>query len=83
VAPEATINLGYWVLPRLKLYAGYNFIFWSNVIRPGDQIDHVVDLTFVPNSPPVAASGQLHPQPLFRQSNLWVTGVQFGVEWRW
>jgi hypothetical protein len=83
VAPEATVNLGYWVLPRLKLYAGYNFLFWSNVIRPGDQIDHVVDLTFVPNSPPVAASGQLHPQPLFRQSNLWVTGVQFGVEWRW
>jgi hypothetical protein len=83
VAPEATVNLGYWVLPRLKLYAGYNFLYWTNVIRPGDQIDHVVDLTFVPNSPAVAASGQLHPQPQFRQSNLWVTGVQFGLEWRW
>jgi hypothetical protein len=83
VAPEATINLGYWLTPALKFYAGYNFLYWTNVIRPGDQIDRVVDLTFVPNSLPVASSGQLRPQALFRESNMWVTGVQFGLEWRW
>ncbi len=83
VVPEATLNLGYWLTPNLKLYAGYNFLFWSNVIRPGDQVDNVVDLTFVPNGPAVAASGQLRPQALFRQSDLWVTGVQFGLEYRW
>jgi hypothetical protein len=83
VVPEVTVNLGYWVTPRLKAYVGYNFLFWSNVIRPGDQIDRVVDLTFVPNAPPVPFSGQFRPQPLFKQSDLWVTGVQFGAEWRW
>jgi hypothetical protein len=84
VVPEVGVNLGYWLTPNLKAYAGYNFLYWTNVIRPGDQIDRVVDLTFVPNPPVgVTPSGQLRPQPLFRQSDLWVQGVQFGVEWRW
>ncbi len=82
VAPEATLNLGYMVTPNLRTYVGYNFLYWSNVIRPGDQIDRTVDLTFVPNGPPVAFS-QNRPLPTFKQSDLWVQGVQFGLELRW
>jgi hypothetical protein len=83
VVPEVTVNLGYWLTPNLKAFVGYNFLYWTNVIRAGEQIDRVVDLSFVPNAPPAIPSGQLRPQPLFSQSDLWVTGVQFGVEWRW
>ena len=80
---EVTANIGYWITPNLKAFVSYNFIYWTNVIRPGDQIDRVVDLSFVPNAPPTAPSGQLRPKPLFNQSDLWVTGLQFGVQWRW
>jgi hypothetical protein len=84
VVPEATLNLGYMVTPTVRVYAGYNFLYWNNVIRPGDQIDRTVDVTFVPNPPAgVPASGQNRPQPLFRQSDLWVNGIQFGAELRW
>jgi len=83
VAPEATLNLGYWVTPNFKLYTGYNAIYWSNVIRPGDQIDRTVDVTFVPNSINVPPSGQNRPRALFKQSDMFITGVQFGMEWRW
>lgn len=83
VAPELTINVGYWLTPSLRVFAGYNFLYWTNVIRPGDQIDHVVDLTFVPNALPAGFSGQHRPRPLFKQSDLAVNGVQFGVDWRW
>jgi hypothetical protein len=83
VVPEVTLNAGYWVLPNLKVHMGFNFIYWTNVIRPGGQIDNVVDLTYVPNAPHVPSSGQARPQPLFHQSDLWVTGLQFGAEWRW
>lgn len=84
VVPEATLNVGYMISPSVRLYAGYNFMYWNNVIRPGDQIDRVVDVTLVPNPPAaVLPSGQFRPQPLFRQSDLWVQGVQFGVELRW
>jgi len=86
VVPEVSVNLGYWLTPYLKAYAGYNFLYWSNVIRPGDQIDRVVDLTFVPNTPamnPPTFSGQFRPQPLFQQSGFWAQGIQFGLEARW
>jgi hypothetical protein len=83
VVPEVTLNVGYWLTPGLRAYVGYNFLYWTNVIRAGEQIDRVVDLTFVPNAPPAIPSGLLRPTPLFKQSDLWVTGVNFGVEWRW
>jgi hypothetical protein len=83
VVPELTLNVGYRVTPRLRAFAGYNFLLWTNVIRPGDQIDRVVDLTFVPNAPAVAPSGLLRPRPPFVQRDLAVNGVQFGLDFRW
>ncbi|MGL6096551.1 MAG: BBP7 family outer membrane beta-barrel protein [Fimbriiglobus sp.] len=88
VVPELTLNAGFLVTPRLKTYVGYNILAWTNVVRPGDQIDRVVDLSFVPNvgtvnGEPVPFSGLARPQPTFRESNLWVQGVQFGLEYRW
>ena len=84
VVPEVTLNLGYRLTPAVKAYVGYNFLYWTNVVRPGDQIDRVVDVTFVPNPPPnVAPSGQLRPQPTFKPSDLAINGLQFGVQWRW
>ena len=83
VVPEATVNVGYVVTPTLRAYVGYNFLYWTNVLRPGEQIDRVVDLSVVPNAPPVPPSGLARPQPLFRDSDLWVQGIQFGLEFRW
>lgn len=83
VVPEVTLNLGYFLTPNLRAYVGYNFLFWSNVIRPGDQIDRVVDLTFVPNAPRVPFSGENRPLPTFRQTDFWAQGIQFGAEFRW
>jgi hypothetical protein len=84
VVPEATLNLGYWVTPNAKAFVGYNVLYWSNVIRPGDQIDRVVNIQFVPNpamgTPP---SSVQRPLPTFRQSDLWANGLQFGLEFRW
>jgi hypothetical protein len=84
VVPEVMVNAGFWLTPTIKAYFGYDFMYWTNVIRPGEQLDRVVDVTFVPNPPPgVGFSGQLRPQPLFKQSDLWVNGIQFGLMGRW
>ena len=82
VAPEVTVTAGYLVTPRLRLSVGYNFLYWTNVLRPGDQIDRVVDLSFVPNAPAVPFAAA-RPQPTLRSSDLWVQGLQFGLEYRW
>ncbi len=83
VAPELTLNAGYWLTQNLKVHVGYNFLYWTNVIRPGEQIDRVVNLSYVPNAPAVGISSLVRPEALFQQSNMLVHGVQFGIEWRW
>ena len=87
--PEFTLNVGYMATPRTKLYVGYNLLYWPNVVRPGDQIDRVVDLTNIPNftfpqnGAAPTPSGLVRPQPTFAESDLWVQGIQFGMEYRW
>jgi hypothetical protein len=83
VVPEFTLNAGYWLLPNLKAHVGYNFLYWTDVIRPGNQIDSVVNLSYVPNGPSVGTSTLARPAALFQQSNMLIHGVEFGIEYRW
>src|SRR5262249_23460524 len=48
VVPELTLNVGYQVTPGLRVFAGYTFLYWSNVVRPGQQVDTFVDPALVP-----------------------------------
>jgi len=84
VVPEATINAGFIIAPGVRTYVGYNFLYWSNVVRPGDQIDRTLDETLIPNfrNNAVPASGS-RPRVPFKQSDFWAQGVQFGLEFRW
>jgi hypothetical protein len=88
VVPEAGLNVGYQVTDHLKAFVGYNFLYWSNVIRPGDQIDRVLDVNRIPRFvnlpagtiPPVFPP---RPAPLFRDTDFWAQGVNLGLEYRW
>src|SRR5262249_5589131 len=85
VVPEITVNLGCQVTRHLRTFVGYNFLYWTNVIRPGDQIDPFVDIARVPNfvPPGTPLSPIVRPTVLFKQSDFWVQGINFGVELRW
>ena len=55
VVPEVGLNVGYQMTDHIRAFVGYNFLYWSNVIRPGDQIDRVIDINNIPrfvNVPP-------------------------------
>jgi hypothetical protein len=39
VVPEGTVRLGYRLTDRVRLNAGYTFLYWSKVQRAADQID--------------------------------------------
>lgn len=84
VVPQVTLTAGYQVTSWFRAFAGYDFLFWSNVIRPGQQIDPVVDVSLVPPLPNTfAPDGQNRPAVLFQQSSFWAQGVNFGIELRW
>jgi Putative beta barrel porin-7 (BBP7) len=87
VVPEAGVNVGYQLTDHLKAFVGYNFLFWSNVIRPGDQIDTVIDVNRVPRFVPpgvvVPDAGVNRPAVLFRETDFWAQGINVGFEFRW
>lgn len=88
VAPEVGIKVGYQVTEHINAFVGYNFLYLSNVLRPGDQVDRSIDVTQVPFAlgstvmlPPV--TGVRHPVVPLRESDFWAQGVNVGVEIRY
>jgi hypothetical protein len=88
VVPVGQVNVGYYITPRLNAFVGYTFLYWSRVVRPGDQIDTNIDITRIPNFlppgttvPPV--NGPAVPGVPFKSSDFWAQGINFGVEIRW
>ena len=83
VAPEAGINVGYQFGSHVRLMAGYTIIYINNVVRPGDQVDRVINLTqrqifgF-----PVPAAGD-RPQYSHVESSFWAQGLNVGLELRY
>ncbi len=78
VIPELSMTLGYNLTCHLRATLGYTFIYWSNVSRPGDQIDLNVSPSQFP--PPTASS----EKPAFVQhtSDFWAQGVNVGLDYR-
>lgn len=83
VVPEIGVNLGYQVTENLKAYVGYNFLYWSNVVRPGDQIDRVLDINQIPNFRTGPPAPQRRPLVPFKETSFWAQGVNFGLEYRY
>ncbi len=80
VVPEAQLQLGYFVTPRLKVYAGYTFLYISSVVRPGNQINPLINLNQLVT--PGAPTAPLQPSFGFKDSSFWAQGLDFGVEFR-
>ena len=80
VLPEIGLELGYAITPRLRVFTGYTFLYWTGVARPGNQ----VDLRINASQPPLGAGlvGQPLPAFQFHGSDFWAQGVNFGVELR-
>lgn len=75
VLPEFGINLRYQWTPLWRVNVGYTFMALTNVLRPGDQISLSIDPDQIP---PGTAS--TFPQFTFNQSDVWLQGINFGVE---
>ncbi|MFO0881469.1 MAG: BBP7 family outer membrane beta-barrel protein [Gemmataceae bacterium] len=80
VMPEVDFTVGYQVTPWGRLFVGYNFLYLSSVVRPGDQLDRTVDVRQLPISPtydPAAVTAS--PRPQLNASDFWTQGLNFGL----
>lgn len=82
VVPELTAAAGYQVTDSLRAFVSYTFLYWTNVVRPGDVIDPVVNSTLVGTSV-APAQGPARPAFAFRDSDFWAQGIGFGLELRY
>jgi len=80
VAPEVRFQLAYQFSPRMRVHAGYSFLYWSNVARAGDQIDLVVNPALLP--PPLPGATPLRPAFNFQGTSFWAQGIDLGLEFR-
>ena len=86
VVPQVQFKVGYDLSCNMRLTVGYDFLYWSNVVRPGNQVDHVVNISqtgpdaFGGNG---ALVGPARPMPLTNRSDFSAQGVSFGMEFKW
>jgi hypothetical protein len=89
VVPEVSVSVGYYLTDRLRAMLGYNFLYWSHVVRPGDQIDRALDIKQIPNFlgglDPALIPNVSPPRPavLFKSTDFWAQGITFGLEYRY
>ncbi|VTT99885.1 Uncharacterized protein OS=Pirellula staleyi (strain ATCC 27377 / DSM 6068 / ICPB 4128) GN=Psta_2065 PE=4 SV=1: DUF1551 [Gemmataceae bacterium] len=84
VAPEGTFKLGVYLSDSGRLFVGYNFLYLSEAVRPGDQIDRThtaANITALNPGGPLVPGDR--PRPLFNSSDFWAQGFTIGLETRY
>jgi hypothetical protein len=83
VVPEATLKLGLRG-DHSRLYVGYNFLYLSDAVRPGDQIDRTLNPTQIPLlNPGGPVTGVDRPRAAVVRGDFWVQGLVVGWESRY
>lgn len=82
--PEVGINLGYNWCSWFSTYIGYNGLYVSRVVRPGDALPSAVNTSLVPASNNYGIGGVVPvANTTVSQSDLWIQGVTFGFRCQW
>jgi hypothetical protein len=86
VMPEVGLNLGYHITPNLRVFVGYNFLYLSSVLRPGNVIDPNLDAARIPNFAVPGSPAPLavpRPVPQMTTTDFFAQGINFGLQWTW
>lgn len=84
VLPEVGLKIGMDLNDHWRVFIGYDFLYLNNVVRPGDQIDLRVNPNFQPSAAgPGSGIGPRVPAVLFRTSDYWAQGLNFGLVYRY
>ena len=71
--PEANFQIGYRLCRQCHAFVAYDLLYWSDVMRPGDQVDHTVN----PLQVPILTGG--NPVPVAALAGLPGTAVRSGL----
>ena len=84
VVPEVSLELGYRLCEHVRVSLGYDFLYWSRVLRPGGQTDEGVDVSqapFLAGTTPSA--GLTRPGVPMHETGFYATGLHVAAEIRY
>jgi hypothetical protein len=83
--PEIGVNVGYQLRRGMRLFAGYDFLYLSDVLRPGKLMDRAINFSQTVDS--IAQSNNFvpgsRPAPILTGSDFWAQGINLGFELRY
>ena len=77
--PQLQANLGCRLTDRCRATVGYTFFYVGEVARPGDQIDTTVNGELL--DPSLTPTGPSRPAFNLADTDLWITGLNLGLEY--
>jgi hypothetical protein len=81
VVPDLQVKLGYELTPSVQITVGYEWMYLSSVVRPGDNINRYVPKgqTFQQGGDTVSTTS---PSPLFNSTDFYAHGLTVGLSAR-
>jgi hypothetical protein len=83
VVPEGQLKFAYRVWRNLQVSFGYDFLYWSSVVRPGAQLNRDVNLSQSALLGSGTLAGPAQPVAPLTRSDFFTQGLTVGLEWRW
>lgn len=83
VIPELDFQVGYQLSQRWRFTIGYSLLYWSNVVRPGNIIDPVVNPNQFPPPTGTTLVGPARPAFAWNTADLFIQGANLGLEFRY
>jgi hypothetical protein len=82
VVPEVGLTLGYAPTHWCKFTIGYNWMYWTNVVRPGGQVDRVVNPIGVPTRPEFQSNlyEPRRPGVGYNETDIWLQAITVGMQ---
>jgi hypothetical protein len=85
VVPQVGCTFGYRLTQNLTALAGYDFLYWSDVVRAGNEVDRSLNLSQNPilGGTGGALVGPARPSPQFSHSGFIAHGLTLGLLWQY
>jgi hypothetical protein len=83
VIPELDFQVGYQLSQRWRFTIGYSLLYWSNVVRPGNIIDPVINPNQFPPPKGTTLVGPAQPAFAWNTADLFIQGANLGLEFRY
>ena len=80
---EVDVHAAVQVISCVRLIAGWSGLWWTGVLRPGNQLDTVINPALLPLGSafrPGAAQAPARPAVTFHGSDFWANGFNVGLE---